>query len=204
MFKKYQPLKEQAMYTRVKFGAWTILVFCSIMVIGGLSGGTDVTVPVQPTFNYPAYDQPFKYYPNVEIKIAGEFRIIEPGFLQKLLLPNSFIEFDVLGCLLLITLSIIVLKLLPHVHSQAFLKKDISPWIKAIGWTLIIFCFLDFLRIFFYAMPEIDRITNHEFIFRISGYVIFPLQFYTGLGILWVGRLYKNAFRLKQEQELTI
>lgn len=192
------------MYTRIKLGAWTIIVFCSIMAIGALAGGTDVSVPVKPSSHYPSYDQPLKNYSNIEIKIAGEFRIIEPDFLQKLLLPNSFIEFDVLGCLLLITLSIIVLKLLPHVHSQALLKKDISPWIKAIGWTLIIFCFLDFLRIFFYAMPEIDRITNHEFIFRRSGYVIFPLQFYTGLGILWVSRLYKNAFRLKQEQELTI
>lgn len=204
MFKKYQPLGEQAMYTRIKLGAWTILVFCSIMAIGALAGGTDVSVPVKPSSHYPSYDQPLKNYSNTEIKIAGEFKIKEPVFLQKLLLPNSFIEFDVLGCLLLITLSIIVLKLLPHVHSQGLLKKDISPWIRSIGWTLIIFFFLDIFRIFFYAMPEIDRITNHEFIFRRSGYILFPLQFYTGLGILWVSRLYKNAFRLKQEQELTI
>lgn len=192
------------MYTRTKLGAWTVMIFCSIMVMGTLSGGSDVSVPVQPSFNSASYDQILKKYENTDIKIIGEFTIKEPDFFQRLLLPNSLIEFDVLGCFLLITLSIIVLKLLPHVHSQALLKKDISPWIKYIGWTLIIFCFLDYFRIFFYAMPEIERITNKEFVFRRTGYLIFPLQFYTGLGILWVSRLYKNAFRLKQEQELTI
>lgn len=203
-FGKYYSFKEQAMYTRIKLGAWTVVVFCSIMIMGTLSGSSDVVVPVQPTLSSQYYGQNFKNYENAEIKITGDFRIKEANFLQRLLLPNSFIELDVVGCLLLITLSIIVLKLLPHVHSQVLLTKDISPWIRYIGWTLILFCFLDVIRIFFYAMPEVERITHHEFIFRRSGYVIFPLQFYTGLGMLWVSRLYKKAFSLKQEQEFTI
>jgi len=204
MIKKYRPLKEQAMYTRAKLGAWTIMIFCSIMIIGSLSEGSDVSVPVQPTLNTSFYDQTFKNYGYADVKVTGEFKIKEASFLQRLLLPNSFIEFDILGCLQLITLSFIFIKLLPHVHSQALFKKDVSRWIKYIGWTLIIFWLLDVSRIFFYAIPEIKKITNHEFIFRRSGYMIFPLQFYTGLGMLWVSRLYKNAFQLKQEQELTI
>lgn len=201
---KYYPFKEKALFTRIKLGAWTIIIFCSIMIIGTLSDSTDVSVPVQPTFNAASYDQIFKEYGNAEIKISGNIRIKKTTFLQRLLLPNSFIEFDVLGCLLLITLSIIILKLLPHVHSQVLLKKDISVWIRYIGWTLIIFCIFDIFRIYFFAIPEIEKITNGEFIFRRSGYVIFPLQLYAGIGILWVGKLYKNAFRIKQEQDLTI
>ena len=66
------------------------------------------------------------------------------------------------------------------------------------------FWLIDVFRIFFYAMPQVKEFTNEQFIFRRTGYLIFPLQFWLGIGILWVSRLYKNAFRLKQEQELTI
>ena len=204
MFKKYQPLKEQAMYTRIKFSAWSIIIFCSLLAIMTLNDGSKITVPVQPTLESSFYDSTYKAYSSGAIQISGNFIITKTSFLQRLLIPTQFLEFDILSCLLLIVLSTIILKLLPHVHSQVLFKTDISRWIQYIGWSLMIFWVLDIARIFFYAIPEIKKLTNNEFMFRRTGYLMFPLQFWLGIGIIWVSKLYKNAFRLKQEQELTI
>lgn len=192
------------MYTRIKFSAWTIIIFCSLLAIMTLNDDSKITVPVQPTLESSYYDSNYKAYSSGVIKISGNFIITNTSFLQRLLIPTQFLEFDILSCLLLIVLSAIILKLLPHVHSQVLFKTDISRWIQYIGWSLMIFWVLDTVRIFFYAIPEIKKLTNNEFMFRRTGYLMFPLQFWLGIGILWVGRLYKNAFRLKQEQELTI
>lgn len=204
MLKKYQPLKEKAMYTRIKLTAWTIILFCSFLGIMTLSNDSEITVPVQPTLEASFYDSVYKTYGSGIVQVSGNFVIKETHFLQRLLIPAQSLEFDILSCALLIFLSTIILKLLPHVHSQVLFKTDISHWIGYIGWALMIFWLLDTARIFFYAMPEIKKLTNNQFVFRRTGYLMFPLQFWLGIGILWVSRLYKNAFCLKQEQELTI
>ncbi len=204
MLKKYQPLKEKAMYTRIKLTAWMMILFCSLFIVMTLSNDSEMKVPVQPTLDSSFYDSTYKTYSNAELQITGDFIIKETSLLQRLLIPAQFLEFDILSCLLLIVLSFIVLKLLPHVHSQVLFKTDISHWIRYIGWALMIFWLLDIARIFFYAIPEIKKLSNNAFMFRRTGYLVFPLQFWLGIGILWVSRLYKNAFRLKQEQELTI
>lgn len=202
--RKYAPLKEQAMYSRIKLTAWTMILFCSFLAIMTLSNDSEIRVPVQPTLEASFYDSTYKTYSTGVVQVSGNFVIKETHFLQRLLIPAQFLEFDILSCVLLIVLSAIILKLLPHVHSQVLFKTDISHWIGYIGWALMIFWLLDTARIFFYAIPEIKRLTNNQFVFRRTGYLMFPLQFWLGIGILWVSRLYKNAFRLKQEQELTI
>lgn len=204
MLKKYRPLKEKAMYTRIKLAAWTIIILCTVFAIITLLEGFEVTIPVQPVFDSTYFDKKFITYPNGDIKISGDFRIMNPSFTQRLLLPATHWEFDVINCIFLIILSIIILKVLPHTHSQSLLKKDISSWIKYVGLTIMVFWLIDVFRIYFYAMPQTKELTNGQFAFRKAGYLIFPLQFWLGIGILWVSRLYKNAFRLKQEQELTI
>ncbi len=204
MFKKYQPLKEQVMYTRIKLAAWTMIILCTVFASITLLEGFEVTIPVQPVFNSTYFDKSFINYPAGDIKITGDFRITNPSFTQRLLLPATHWEFDVFNCIFLIILSLFILKVLPHTHSQSLLKTDISNWIEYVGWTIMGFWLIDVFRIFFYAMPQVKEFTNEQFIFRRTGYLIFPLQFWLGIGILWVSRLYKNAFRLKQEQELTI
>lgn len=202
--KKYAPVKEQAMYTRIKLAAWTMIILCSVFASITLTEGFEVTIPVQPVFKSTYFDSSILNYAAGDIKLTGDFRISEPSFLQRLLLPAKFWEFDVFNCLFLIILSVIILKVLPYTHSKSILKTDISHWIKYVGWTVMLFWLIDVIRVFFYAMPEIEKLTNHQFMFRKTGYLVFPIQFWLGIGILWVSRLYKNAFLVKQEQELTI
>lgn len=203
-FSKYYSFKEQALFTRIKLGAWTIIIFCSLLSAGGLSNDSIIEIPVKPHLVSPYKDKVVATYNKSSIHISGVLQIQQPNFLQRLLLPSSFLEFDILSNLLLITLAVIVLKLLPHVHSQALFKTDISKTISVFGWTLMIFWLLDTCRLFFYTMPQIELLTNNEFMFARTGYMMFPIQFWLGIGILWVSRLYKNAFNIKQDQSLTI
>lgn len=201
---KYYSFKEKALFTRIKLGAWTIIIFCSLFAVGGLFNDSAIQIPVKPQFLSSYKDKVVASYSKGTVHINGEFQIDNPNLLQRLLLPDSLLEFDILSNLLLITLAVIVLKLLPHVHSQKLFKTDISKTIGLFGWALMIFWLLDSLRIFFYTMPQIKILTKNEFMFARTGYLIFPIQFWLGIGILWVSRLYKNAFNIKQEQELTI
>lgn len=201
---KYYSFKEKAMFTRIKLGAWTIIIFCSLLSVAGLSDDSSIQIPVKPHLLSPYKDKVVASYDKNSVQISGELQIQHPTFLQRLLLPDSLWEFDILSNLLLIILAIIVLKLLPHIHSQALLKKDISKLISLFGWALMVFAVLDIARIYFYAIDLVATITKDEFIIDRTGYRIFPIQFWLGIGILWVSRLYKNAFNIKQEQSLTI
>lgn len=201
---KYYSLKEKAMFTRIKLGAWTFIILCLTMIIALMIGDDSISVPVQPGFNYPNYDSSFANYGENMIRLSGKLEITHPTLTQKILLPVSLLEMDVLNCLLIITMSILVLRLLPHIHSSVLFQKDISPSIRAIGFALIIFWLLDLLRIFYFTVPEVIRLTNNQFIYQKNSFMFIPVPFWLGLTVLWIGRVYKNAFRLKQEQQLTI
>lgn len=201
---KYYSLKEDAMFTRIKFGSWTLILFSVLMIIGNLQSDRGVTVSVRPDFNYPHPNTVISGYGSGNIKLTGEFEISKPTFTQRLLLPDSFFEFDSLNCLLIIVLSVLVLRLLPYIHSSMLFQADISKRIKLIGFALIIFWIVDMLRIFFYTIPEISSLTNHQFKYQKSGFMVVPLPLWLGIIILWISSLFKKAFSLKQEQQLTI
>lgn len=203
-FGKYYSIKEKALFTRIKLGAWVIIIFCSLISVAGLSDDSSIQIPVKPHLLSPYKEKVVISYSKSAVHVSGDLLIEHPTFSQRLLLPDSLWEFDILSNLLLITLAVIVLKILPHVHSQALFKKDISKMISAFGWSLMIFWILDTLRVHLYTMPQVEILTNAEFMFVKNGYIIFPVQFWLGIGILWVSRLYKNAFNIKQEQSLTI
>ncbi len=201
---KYYSLKENAMFTRIKLSAWTFIILCVIMITALLMGEDSISVPVQPTFDFTNYDSSFARYGENTIRLSGKLEIVHPSLTQKMLMPVSLLEMDVLNCLLIITMSILVLRLLPHIHSTVLFQKDISPSIRSIGFALIIFWLLDLLRIFYFTIPEISRLTNNQFIYQKNGFTFIPVPFWLGLTVLWISRVYKNAFTLKKEQELTI
>lgn len=201
---KYYSLKENAMFTRIKFGAWTFIILSLTMTIALLMGEDSISVPVQPTFNFTNYDSSFAKYGENAIRLSGKLEIVHPTLTQKMLLPVSLLEMDVLNCLLIITMAILILRLLPHIHSTVLFQKDISPAIRSIGFTLIIFWLLDLLRIFYFTIPEISRLTNNQFIYQKNSFMFIPVPFWLGLAVLWIGKVYKNAFTLRKEQELTI
>lgn len=201
---KYYSLKEKAVFTRVKLGAWTFIILSILMIFGNLSSDTKIDVPVRPGFDFPHTDTIISSYGSNHIKLTGKLEIAEPSFIQRLLLPHSFIEFDILNCLLIITLSILTLRLLPHMHSSVLFQKDISNRIRLIGITLMIFWLLDMVRLFAYTVPEISRLTNNQFNYQKNGFLFVPVPFWLGIIVLWINRIYKSAFNLKQEQQLTI
>lgn len=201
---KYDSLKENAVFTRIKLGAWTFIIIGIFMVIGSLVSDTSISIPVSPTFDYPQYDTAITTYGNNLLKLSGNLEIKQPTIYQRLLLPQRFIEFDVLNSLLVISISVLILRLLPHIHSSVLFQTDISKSIRLIGFILIIFWLLDILRIFAYTLPEISRLTHHQFIYHINSFMLAPVPFWLGITVLWIGRIYKNAFNLKQEQQLTI
>ena len=201
---KYYSLKENAMFTRIKIGAWIFILLSILMISANLGSDTKINVAVRPTFDYPRYDTIISKYGSTSIMLTGQLEISKTTFTQRLLLPGSFIEFDILTCLLIITLSILTLRLLPHIHSTVLFQKDISYRIRLIGITLIIFWLLDMVRIFAYTIPEISKLTNNQFIYQKSGFMFVPVPFWLGILALWISKIYKNAFYLKQEQQLTI
>lgn len=201
---KYYSLKENAMFTRIKLGAWTFMIFCTLMIFANLGSDIEINVPIHPNFDNPHYDTIISKYGNNSVLLTGRLEITQPSFKQKLLLPGSFIEFDILNCLLVIAISILLLRSLPHIHSTALFQKDISNRIRLIGLTLIIFWILDMVRIFAYTVPEISKLTNNQFIYQKNGFMFAPVPFWLGILVLWIGKIYKNAFHLKQEQQLTI
>ena len=201
---KYYSLKEKAVITRIKLGAWTFIILGTLMIFGNLFSDSSIAVPVHPTFDYPHFDTTISNYGNNNIKLTGKLEIMQPSFTQKLLLPESIIEFDILNCALIIILSILILRLLPHIHSTVLFQTDISKRIRLIGIALIIFWILDVIRTFFYAIPEINRLTNNQFIYHTNSFMFVPVPFWLGITVLWISRIYRNAFNLKQDQQLTI
>lgn len=202
---KYYSLKENAMFTRIKLGAWTMICICSIFIITGLASNESfVEVPVRPSFDNLKLDTVLANYGQHNIKLTGVLQVNNATWKQKILFPDQLLEFDLFNCLLVICISILLLKLLPHIHSKTVLQSDISSLIRWMGITLIGFWILDMLRIFLFTVPEISKLTNNEFIYQKNGFMFFPVPFWLGIAILWVSRLYKNAFAVKQEQELTI
>jgi len=201
---KYYSLKENAVFTRIKLGAWTFIVLCTMMIIGSLSSEDSISVAVSPTFHFHQFDSSISTYGENSIKLSGKLEIKHPSLIQRLLMPRNFIEFDILNCLLIITIAILLLWLLPHIHSSTIFQTDISSRIRWIGIALISFCLLDYARIFFYIMPEISRLTNDQFLYIKNGFILMPISFWLGITVLWIGKVYKNAFHLKQEQQLTI
>lgn len=201
---KYYSLKENAVFTRIKLGAWTFIIMGIFMIIGSLVSDTSISIPVSPTFDHPHYDTTITTYGNNSLKLTGKLEIKQPTIGQRLLLPQRFIEFDVLNSLLVICISVLILRLLPHIHSTVLFQTDVSKRIRLIGFALIIFWILNILRIFAYTLPEISRLTNNHFIYHINSFMLAPVPFWLGITVLWIGRIYKNAFNLKQEQQLTI
>lgn len=201
---KYYSLKENAVFTRIKIGAWSFIIFGTIIIIASLSSDISISVPVRPVFDYPQYDTVISSYGDNSIKLTGNLEIAKASFTQKLLLPSVFLDLDILNGLLLIIMSILVLRLLPYIHSTVLFQTDISNRIRSIGLTLMIFWVLDVLRIFSYTIPEISRLTANQFIYHTGSFIFVPVPFWLGITVLWISRIYKNAFNLKQEQQLTI
>jgi|GEM_PF-1984984 len=198
---KYYSLKENAVFTRIKLGAWTLIVVCSFFIVAGLvSNDAFIEVPVKPGFDNKQLNTVIANYKQHSVTLTGTLRINNASWSQKLLIPDQLMEFDVLNCLLVIAVCIVLLKLLPHIHSKTLLQIDISPLIRWIGIILIGFWILDLLRIFLFTIPEISKITNNEFIYQKPGFMFFPVPFWLGVSIIWVSRLYKNAFTIKQQQ----
>jgi len=202
---KYYSLKENAVFTRIKLGAWTMIIICTLFIVASLvSDDSFIEVPVKPAFDNPKLNTVIANYQLHTISLTGTLKINNASWAQKILLPDQLMEFDLFHCLLFIAISILLLKVLPHLHSSTLLRTDISLLIRWMGIVLIVFWILDTSRIFLFTIPEIRKITNNEFIYQKNGFLFFPIPFWLGISVLWVSRLYKNAFAVKQEQELTI
>ncbi len=190
-----------SIYSYFKITIWSIIILSLVFITAIFFSNDSIDVDVKPSFTGKFYDSSIVKFNEINLTLTGNLTIPNPTIYQKIILPQSHIEFGFLRNLFIIICCVVLLKILPNTTKENLLKKDISKQILAIGILCILYSFVEVFQVSF-ASKIIRQLTNNQFI--AEGYQLQNILFIIGGIICWFSKLYRQAYQLKQDQKLTI
>ncbi|MES2328522.1 MAG: DUF2975 domain-containing protein [Bacteroidota bacterium] len=182
-----------------------LLMFCFLFFAIGIGETNGITVPVQPMPDTHFNGQPVTAYASGSITLAGRFKIPSPGIVERILLPNLTTDLDMITLLFLAVASIIIILVVPKLQQQHLFRKDISNYIRLLGYLVALHGLLTLYRNLIYAPTRIEALTNNEFTsFHSSFPILIYAELYFSMVILALAGLYQRGIKLQQEQDLTV
>jgi hypothetical protein len=191
---------------RIKQTFTGLLIFCIVFLLLGIIAGDGITVPVKPMPKSKYADVEVATYNTGSVSSIGDLHIPNPGILEKVLLSNfTTKELDMITPLFLAIASIIILLIVPKLQQGNLFRKDISNYIRVLGYLMAAHGFLIFYVIQFYAPSKIEAITNNEFTsFKPSFPLFLYAETYFSLVVIALAGFYQRGIKLQEEQDLTV
>ena len=184
---------------------WLLLAFLSCVgnLFFILTDSESIVVPVKPLANSKFYDSSFYKKENTTIQFTGNLVLEQPTLYERIMLPSDGFGGDFFNSLILFIIVGILLFYFNNLLDLATLKKEISKPLQIIGILLICYHFFEGLQIV-QANNIIKQKTEGMFIH--SHYKNFSIisNLWIGILLLFFVRVYKKAFSLQQEQDLTV
>ena len=196
---KWKPIF--SFYTYYKLTLWSIVLMVAIFISANLFSDDSIVVSVKPIFSSKYYDSSIIQFKQSSLLLRGALVIDKPTFYEKIILPHEYADFSFLKNIFLLLGCVVLLKILPNTKEENLFKVDISKSIIAIGLLIIIYSFLELTQNFI-ALTIIKEKTDGQFV--IVKHNFFNILFLIGCAIIWFGKTYKKAFKLQQQQNLTI
>jgi hypothetical protein len=191
--------------SRIKRSFFGLLMFCIVFFLIGIGKSEGITVPVKPMPNTHYNNQQIATYAEGSVKLAGQFTITNPGIIESILMPNLTTDLDLLTLIFLAIASIVIILILPKLQDQNLFRKDISNYIRLLGYLLILHGFLTCYRTIFYAPDKIEMLTNNEFTsYGASVPLLIYAELYFSMVIIALAGFYQRCIKLQQEQDLTV
>ena len=185
----------------VKFLLWAGLMASIASLVIALTSQPPLEIAVKPASKTTAYQQVIASYPSGKISTMGSFEISHPTLLQRLMLPNSYSEFDVLRILFWMAMCICSLDIVYALGDGTGFTYSFSRLLRLMGWILVIYFFLDKLR-FGLVRKIVSELTQQQFI--ATPFNRGSLELMLGILLIWLSRLHNQAVSIKQENDLTI
>ncbi|MFN4008099.1 MAG: hypothetical protein ACK4HE_11360 [Chitinophagaceae bacterium] len=187
------------------FSAWALIISLSI---GAATFGLIVAlttpereVAVRPAATSALYQQPATKIGLVTLNNYGTLTVNDANFFQRLILPSLVSSFNILDNLLVITLGIIYFLIRKRSKEILHLQADVSKLLRYAGIVCILFYFFVLLQQYL-ALREVKTLTNGNFVLATTAQNGF--QLWLGIVCLWFADIYRKAFLLQQDSNLTI
>ncbi len=181
-----------------------LLMFCILFFLIGIGESNGINVPVKPMPNTHYNDQQVVTYAAGSIKLAGQFNIVNPDIIERILLSNLTTDLDMLTLIFLAMASIIIILIVPKLQQQNLFRKDISNYIRVLGYLIALHGFLTFYRTVLYTPNKIEALTNNEFTSIRSFPLLIYAELYFSMIVIALAGLYQRGIKLQQEQDLTV
>lgn len=181
-----------------------LLMFSILFILIGYSNEKKLVVAVEPVETSLYFNKPITNYGVDSVLLKGQLEIVNPTFLQKMLIMDASPDYDMFTLIMTAIISIIIIRLLPKLHSRNLFRKDISASIRLLGYLLIFHAMVSYYRTIVYTPGEIGRITNNEFTNHRTFPVLICAELYTAFLVIAIGSAFKKGIQLQQEQDLTV
>ena len=189
---------------RIRRSLIGLLMFSILFLAIGISPES-ITIPVKPLEGGRYYNQRVTTYQSGHVTLGGQFTITDPGFTDSFLLPNLTTDLDMITLIFLAVASIIIIVMAPKLYQQNLFRKDISNYIRLLGYLMILYGILSVYRSLFYVPLRIEALTNKEFT---AQHHSFPLliyaELYFSLIVIALAGFYERGVKLQEEQDLTV
>ncbi|HAI84342.1 MAG TPA: hypothetical protein DCL43_11790 [Chitinophagaceae bacterium] len=188
-----------------RFSAWALIIG---LAIGAASFGLIIalTIPerevaVRPAATSALYQQPATKVGLVSLNNHGTLTVNDASFYQRLVLPELVSSFNILDNLMIITLGIIYFLIRRRSKEIQHLQADVSKLLRYAGIVCILFYFVVPLQQYL-ALQEVKTLTDGNFVLVTTTRNGF--QLWLGIVCLWFADIYRKAFLLQQDSNLTI
>jgi hypothetical protein len=189
---------------RIRRSFYGLLMFCCVFLAIGISPES-ITIPVKPLEGGRYYNQPITIYQSSHVGLGGQFTITNPGFVDSLMLPNLTTDLDMITLIFLAIASIIIIIMVPKLHQQNLFRKDISNYIRLLGYLIIVHGVLSIYRGGYYVPLRIEALTNKEFTAQHHSFpLLFYAELYFALIVIALAGFYERGLKLQEEQDLTV
>jgi hypothetical protein len=190
---------------RIRRSFMGLIMFCLLFFTIGISESEGISMPVKPSDNSPYQKQPVAAYTSGQVKMGGQFTILDPVIADRILLPNLSTDLDMLTLFFIAVASIIIVLIVPKLQQQNLFRKDISNSIRLLGYLVVVHATLSIYRNIYYAPTRIEALTNKEFTAQHHSFpLLFIAELYFSMIIIALAGLYQRGIKLQQEQDLTV
>ena len=181
-----------------------LLFFCILALAVDLTEGEGLTIAIKPLKNGPYQNQPVTNYAAGTVHLQGSFTIYHPTIAQKFLFPGSLSGLDFGTLLFMMTVCILILLIVPKLQQQYIFRKDISHFIRILGYLMMLHGVFSIFRTVGYIPNEIERLTNAEFTSQHDFPILIWAELYVSLLVISLAGFYKKGIQLQEEQDLTV
>jgi hypothetical protein len=189
---------------RIRRSFWGLLLFCALLMLLDLSSETGVSVVVKPITDSVTVVRPVVTYPSGNIQSQGLLTLDHPTLIQRLMFPGPFTDIDCVTLLCMGLASIIIILIVPKLQQHTVFRKDITMYIRMLGWLLIVHGIFSWYRIAIFLPTEIEKLTAEKYTAITHFPIIVAAELYVAMIVLALAGLYKKGIQLQEEQDLTV